>query len=752
MTAKPQPMAGQSDPADDLIAELAKLMAQDANGSRPAEVITPTFSVRIPGGDNAPAPGPVPRFDFDRTTALAAEQQPAPAPTPEPSTGSSEPEAPEPFHFDFDLGSPKRPPVASEAPAAPSAAIAGPVEPAMAAESTVEHDSIADLIAAELSTGAAPAPPPAAETPAPPAARELPRSNTGWTPLAVTPNLADKDRPAQPVLRPLDLQVTPKAESDRFKVPPVFGLGSPAASAEPASSPTTAVPPMPTPVASAAPVRQEPSSMDVPSAPQAQDDGLGRDPIDEIEDLIGRAMRVDFDKPADPAAPVSAERPAPSPALRSLATPVAPSVSAESTSPAATTPPPRALSGADEAILAAAQATGAEIGWVEAPEVNEVGPVAPAARRPRSIGVSRAVAGPLVAVTLLLAAGFGLYWVLGLDRDTGPAPLLTADATPVKETPAVQPDAAAAQQSVVFNEIDGVVPGAEEQLVSRDQADVNEVTQVPPSSPTSEEGLANRKVRTVTVRPDGTIVSGDEGVAGSAILPVDRPVVPEVPGAETASAELLASAQPAAETPPATTAPEAMPAAEEAAAATASAATAPVAPVVPGSTVPAVDVAGNPLAGKTAPVPMLRPAGLAQTAATSPVNAIVEPSAATANTLPPPPAASTLGAQPATQPASQQPTAAAAIPGAVEVEALPNSAPAYAQLASLRSEEEARQAAQRLVSRFGPLFGGANMEVQRVDLGARGIYYRVRVPAASAQAANTICTNVIAAGGDCVLM
>ena len=36
MTAKPQPMAGQSDASDDLIAELAKLMAQDAQGGWPA--------------------------------------------------------------------------------------------------------------------------------------------------------------------------------------------------------------------------------------------------------------------------------------------------------------------------------------------------------------------------------------------------------------------------------------------------------------------------------------------------------------------------------------------------------------------------------------------------------------------------------------------------------------------------------------------------------------------------------------------
>ncbi|MCR6671476.1 SPOR domain-containing protein [Devosia ginsengisoli] len=79
-------------------------------------------------------------------------------------------------------------------------------------------------------------------------------------------------------------------------------------------------------------------------------------------------------------------------------------------------------------------------------------------------------------------------------------------------------------------------------------------------------------------------------------------------------------------------------------------------------------------------------------------------------------------------------------------------APAYVQLASLRSEAEARQAAQNLITRFGPLFGGANIEVQRVDLGARGVYYRVRVPATSQEAANLICSNVQSAGGDCVVL
>ncbi|KRA42672.1 hypothetical protein ASD80_09595 [Devosia sp. Root635] len=727
-------MAGQSDAADDLIAELAKLMAQDAKGDHPAEPASPAFTVRIPG--DAP---PAPRFDFDHTLAMAAERPAASVPSApaEPAAAAAPPsETPEPFRFDFDLATPRRNAVAAAPSEAPPVPVEQPATPVLAAVSTDDHDGIADLIAAEFSDESAPEPAAPSSPVVPTAFPSTPQAGHGWVPTAVPANIGGQDK--SPELRALNVQPAPRPEQDRFKIPPVFGLGSRPAPVEPSVSPIVTEPAAPESTGRSAGLRQPAPAVVPASAPQ--DDGLGSDPIDEIEHLIGRAMRVEFDTPDESEAD---ERPAPSPALRSLATPTVPVAPVEAAPTA-----PRELSGADEAILAAAQATGAEIGWVEAPEVDDTGAVAPSARRlPRSRGITRAVAGPLVAVTLLLAAGFGLYWVLGLGRDAGPAPLLTADASPVKETPVVEPDAAAAPQSIVFNEINGVVPGAEEQLVSRDQADVNEVTQVPPATDLSEEGLANRKVRTVTVRPDGTIVSGDDSVAGSAILPVDRPNVPAVPGAETASPDLVASVEPE---PAAPSTPE--PAAAEA----------PATPVTPGSTVAAVDLAGNLLAGKSAPVPMLRPAGLVQATAptvtaTSPVNAVIDtPAAGTGNLLPPPPTTSTLGALPATRPAitqpAAQPAATAQIPGAVEVEALPNSAPAYAQLASLRSEAEARQAAQALVTRFGPLFGGANMEVQRVDLGARGIYYRVRVPANSTSAAGNICTNVIAAGGDCVPM
>lgn len=749
MTAKPQPMAGQSEAPDDLIAELAKLMAQDAKPA-PAQPAAPTFTVRIPGESTAapmraepvrnpeapatPHPSsPVPRAAEPVRTQPAAEATP-----PAPST------TPDPFRFSFDLGQQQAPVAAKPAASAPQVVAEAPP-----AAPSSDHDSIADLIAAELAMDSAPTPRPVAPTVAAQpvvveklaAPRPEPTPNANWAPVNVPTNLGRQDQPAQSALRQVNLQPT-RPEQDKFKVPPVFGLGT---TQSPPSEPRSREPVRAEPPMTAATV--EPSFAQAPTRPSqsptaiapivtnagfnAADDNVGLDPIDEIESLIGRSVRVDLDKQQEPnAAP---ERPAP----RSLATP---------SLPKATPAGPRGYSSADEAVLAAAQSSGAEIGWVEASDLAEVAPrkgrqkrVKPervkAERVPRSGGgLSRALAGPLVALTLLLAAGFGLYWVLGMSGQSGPAPLLTADATPTKETPAVTPETGDAQQSVVFNEMDGVVPGAEEQLVSRDQADVNEVTQVAATPDVSEEGLANRKVRTVTVRPDGTIVSGEDSVAGSTILPVARPNVPVIDGAETASPELLASASataPVTTTPTTTAVPATSPETPVAAA--------PVQIVTPGATVPGVDAAGNPLAGVTTVIPLQRPSSFAQ-----PARAAIETTPD--NALAPTPATQT---QTATAPAGQP---SASVPGATEVEALGNDAPAYVQLASQRTEAEARTTAQGLVTRYGPLFGGANMEVQRVDLGTRGIYYRVRVPASSVEQANNICVNVKAAGGDCYTM
>ena len=763
-------MAGQSDSAEDLINELSRLMAQDASGNRSetAPATEPGFAVRIPGepksqptqaaaprpvapvpAANAPtAPPPssidflrsIPTLDAERRSsapvapAVSAETSARPEPQfarPEPQVDrrASAPAETETFNFDFDfdLGGKSG---AAEQPAFPASPVPPAPKPAApVAETTVsapaappvdEHDSIADLIAADLAGDAPPA------APAPRVDAMSSRSEPEFAPQPEAPS-------ARPEMQqPQEARVPPRLDNDRFKVPPVFGLGSSAAqSAQPAPgvSPQPGPPKLPPrpvmPVAEAPAQAHKPTPIEPivtpPAAPPPQD-SASLDPIDEIESLIGRAMRVDLSPaasaPVEAAPEVSLQpvpAPGPTPALRSLAGTDAPQPEKR-----------RAMSAADEAIFAAAQATGAQIGWVDEPELppTETAAEEIAPRHRRRFGITRAVAGPLVAIALLLVAGLGLYWVLGLGgREAGPAPLLTADTTPTKQDAPVE--TTTPQQSVVFNEIDGVAPGAEEQLVSRDQTVTDDAVQTAAAIPAqSEEGLANRKVRTVTVRPDGTIVSSDQGVAGSSILPVDRPNVPEVPGATDAVTELLAATETALATPNAT--PEATTPATPAPEATAT-------PVVPGSTVPAVDLTGNAIAGKTAVIPLQRPNGLTLPAA----------SAASAQTLAPTTEAATTTPTAAPAAAVEQPVAASTPAG---------TAPAYVQLASQRTEQDALNSANAMVRRFGPLFGGANLEVQRVDLGAKGIYYRVRVPAASAEQAAMICTNVKAAGGDCFTM
>lgn len=712
-TAKPKHMAGQTDSADDLIAELARLMAEDAQVDKPKSQPAP---VRIPGGD-APAamsprptvesaprpiriPGDVPAVSSDNARpSMESAARPQPVEPKSEASGRVEPPA---FATNFGLAKPASAPapavehrVAPEptfTPAAPVAVAAqevappapsarqpepAPVEPTIMP--ALDQDSLADLIAAEL------------------AVSPEPEQEPDY-------NAVD----AEPVE---ELDVTSEMttgesfprEVDSFGIPPVFGLGSGTTTkTEVHQEPAATV----TPEIKLSSADRSHEHFVPPPAHKAEP---RPDPLEEIERLIGPAARVQ--------APAT-----PSPALRSLATPTLPREPEKSA--ADTAIQNTMVSSIEEAILAAAATSGARVEWVE-PAISarlpdEETEIVRKAPRGRVLGMTRSLAGPVVATLLLAVAAVGLYTVLGLGTSTpdGPAPLVAADTTPTKEVPQ-QPETDASQ-SVVFNEIAGGNTGADEQIVSRDQSDVDAVTQVA-ATDANEEGLVNRKVRTVTVRPDGTIVSGGDSLAGSSMLPVDRPSVPDVPGADFSTPELIANA-------PATTSTTSLP---EPTAST----TPTVTPVVPGSTVPVVDLTGAPVAGKTAPVPMVRPSSFAPQAAATTAPTSSTPQATNLTALP----ASTL---PATETDAAQPQTAVVTPTG-------STAPAYVQLSSQRSEEAARQSAQSIASRFGSLFGGASLEVQRVDLGERGIFYRVRVPADSIQSANTICSSVKANGGDC---
>ena len=161
-------------------------------------------------------------------------------------------------------------------------------------------------------------------------------------------------------------------------------------------------------------------------------------------------------------------------------------------------------------------------------------------------GGMRQYVGMAVAGTLLLAAGFGLYWVLdmGRGRHRIDAPVLTADATPVKVAPTPERTPYRRSRRVAGARPDRRHESTEPRpnaclALTRPRRRTRCALSATRQSTTAGEdrdtegGLANRKVRTVTVRPDGTIVSGDDAVAGAEELPVDRPNVPDVPGATT---------------------------------------------------------------------------------------------------------------------------------------------------------------------------------------------------------------------------
>ncbi len=65
------------------------------------------------------------------------------------------------------------------------------------------------------------------------------------------------------------------------------------------------------------------------------------------------------------------------------------------------------------------------------------------------------------------------------------------------------------------------------------------------------------------------------------------------------------------------------------------------------------------------------------------------------------------------------------------------------------TEADAQASIRAAQARWGSLFGGNQLIIQRADLGQKGIRYRVRLPASSLQEATQICASIKADGGDC---
>jgi hypothetical protein len=224
-----------------------------------------------------------------------------------------------------------------------------------------------------------------------------------------------------------------------------------------------------------------------------------------------------------------------------------------------------------------------------------------------------------------------------------------------------------------------------------------------------------KKVRTVLVRPDGTVIDGTEPTrppamsAPQSVMPSSPVPTQTLPPA--AAAPPLRGAPPPAIVPvsPAAPAPAPMPAAVEAS--------------------PQPAPAGTPL-------PPRRPAASA-VAAAEPAPAVARPTQA------PPVLAPAVSAAPAPQPAPAQQAAPAP-----QQTASVGTGDFAVQLAAPPTEQEARSLAARLTQRFGDALGGQEPDIIRAEVNGKTLY-RVRVTGLDRESANTMCNRIKSAQGSC---
>ena len=326
-----------------------------------------------------------------------------------------------------------------------------------------------------------------------------------------------------------------------------------------------------------------------------------------------------------------------------------------------------------------------------APEVAE-----PKERRGRKILMA---SSGLIGV-LALGGALAFAYKIGGDSDiasAGKPPLIQADNRPVK----VAPDKPGGKQfphknKKIYERLGGSDSNEVERLVSR-QEDVAAAATAAISGSGAASGAsaqvpgAPRKVKTLTVRPDGTMEQSNprQKIVKAPAAPVAAPVQTGSAGTGIA----MSFPQVPASTPPAAPA--------------AAAAQAPVKPNIP-----------KPVAIKTPPAAPVQVAAAPASAAATPVPI----------QKPPVPRAA------APAPAPSQAAAAVAREYTVQVAARKSQTDALATFADIQQKYP------RLLSGYRPI-------IKRADLGSKGVWYRLNVgPIESKKVASALCGQLKGAG------
>ena len=320
----------------------------------------------------------------------------------------------------------------------------------------------------------------------------------------------------------------------------------------------------------------------------------------------------------------------------------------------------------------------------------------------RRLGVL-AIAGIFALAVVGTAGAFGYRAVFGGTGTRVPPPVIKADTAPSK----IVPENAAKDSTKVITER---VNGAGEKIVSREEkpVDIKDKIATPLYPPVTGQGgtaLASagngiidtepRKVHTIVIRPDQPLVADAASMRAAPPPQQGSPVAMPEPQQPRAAAPPLAPARASTAAPP--SAPEPPQRAAQAA---------PRAPAPP------------PAHSANAPLSL-------------------NPDAAPASRAP-------------TRVASSAPTSLAAAPSANPAHAAKGG---YAvQVTSQRSEAEAQAAFRSLQGKYAGQLGGKAMFIHKVELGAKGTYYRAMVgPFATQAEASQLCSGLKSAGGSCLV-
>jgi hypothetical protein len=363
------------------------------------------------------------------------------------------------------------------------------------------------------------------------------------------------------------------------------------------------------------------------------------------------------------------------------------------------------------------------------------------------------VAAAVMGIVVLGGGAFALL-DLGGGAPDGPPRIITASDEPVKEFPENEERPGNGASKLIYDRVGGGEGTSEERLVLRDETPVASLPPAPAGQVSGENGTVvpagPRRVRTVVVRPDGTIISGSDADTSSGTdqgqstgqAPVQAPTVPGATAGVTASG--LGQGQ------------------QQTGGNTSSDGQARVVSTSPVSAAPSGTGAGSdPASGTGTGAVASGQNGQAAATADAPVNVPrTKPDdiQTLARSAAPPPAVQSQpvsqqrSAAPLDLTASAGPQAPVASPQATPSASSSGTIPAGAyvvQVSSQRSEQQAQTAFDDLQRRFGSVLGGVSPVIQRADLGDRGTFYRVRIPTSSRDEAISLCERLKTAGGDC---